>query len=251
MAVSWNHEFRIAVELGQVPGYSRIVALGNNPDVDTLAHEDVWPGGGIYPWPAGNVALEVLSDSADDTASGTGARSILLGGLIAGHEATPNQTVALNGVTPVPIPTSLFRINSLRVASAGSGERNAGTITVRVAGGGATLAVIPPLFGISRQAVYSVPAGFTLLVDSLVIGINRSTGVGRFATFATMFRAGGVSRLPLELSVGDEQPYLHMGRLAIPIAEKTDFTLRCTSVSADTTDVTASFEAILKDNLVN
>lgn len=81
MATAWTYDFLMAVGLGQVPGYRRITALGNNPDMDTGAAEDVWTGGGIYPWPTGSTALEIVSDSANDAAVGTGARTVTINGL--------------------------------------------------------------------------------------------------------------------------------------------------------------------------
>lgn len=73
---SWLQEFKRAIGFGQVPGYRRITALGNNPDVDTGIHEDIWTGGGLYPWMTAATSLEIVSDSANDTAAGTGARTV-------------------------------------------------------------------------------------------------------------------------------------------------------------------------------
>lgn len=251
MASSWTQEFELAVALGQVPGHSRVVALGNNPDVDTGAHEDIWPGGGIYPWQTAAVAMEAVSDSANDTSAGTGARTITVDGMDNDY-VTVSQTVTLDGVTPVALPTNLRFINAVRVATAGSTTNNVGTVTVRVVAGAVTQATIRPGYGIAQQAIYTVPAGFTLFITSTVFSINRSSGVGRFATFATMFRTStAVTRMPLELSIGQDIPYRHEGRLPIIVTEKTSFSLRCTSVSTDNTDLTAGFEGILKDNGVN
>lgn len=251
MAASWNADFLVAVALGQVPGYRRVTALGNNPDMDTTAAEDVWPGGGLYSFPAAATAMEVVSNSASDAAAGTGARTVTINGLDSNYvEVT--QVVTLNGVAAVAIPSPLLRVNGASVTSAGSVETNVGTVTVRDAGGGTARAIIPAGYGITRQAVYTVPAGHSLCVTSQLFCVNRQTGVGRFATFANMFRTPtGVSRMPLELSIGDEPPYRHEGFMPIVLREKTDYTLRCTTVSSDNTDVTAAFEAILKSNDVD
>jgi hypothetical protein len=82
MATAWSHDFLQAVGLGQVPGYRRVTAIGNNPDLDTATlPEDIWSGGGQYPWMTGATALEVVSDSANDAAAGTGARTVTINGL--------------------------------------------------------------------------------------------------------------------------------------------------------------------------
>lgn len=160
--------------------------------------------------------------------------------------------MTLNGTTPVAIPTSLFRVNSALIMSAGSGKVNAGDITIRDAGGGTTRAIIPTGFGITRQAVFTVPAGFSLSIHSQVFSINRSTGVARFVTVANYIQSpNGFYRLPLELSVGDPLPYRHDGIPGIILPEKTDYALRCTATSSDNTDLTAGFLGVLKSNTVN
>lgn len=244
----WWGEFYDSVGLGLVSGASRVAALGNNPDVDTAAAEDVWSGGGTYPWMTGATSLEVVSDSANDTGAGTGARTVLVNGLDANY-ATVAQTVTLDGLTPVALPTQLYRINSALIMSAGSGKVNAGTLTVRNAGGGTTRAVIPVGYGITRQAVYTVPAGKTLAINSQMFCINRTGGVSRYATFANFIQPStGFYRMPLELSLSERAPYRHDGLPSIIIGEKTDYAFRCTSVSNDNTDVTAAFLGVLIDN---
>lgn len=244
----WWGEFYDSVGLGLVSGASRVAALGNNPDVDTAAVEDVWSGGGTYPWMTGATSLEVVSDSANDTGAGTGARTVLVNGLDANY-ATVAQTVTLDGLTPVALPTQLYRINSALIMSAGSGKVNAGTLTVRNAGGGTTRAVIPVGYGITRQAVYTVPAGKTLAINSQMFCINRTGGVSRYATFANFIQPStGFYRMPLELSLSERAPYRHDGLPSIIIGEKTDYAFRCTSVSNDNTDVTAAFLGVLIDN---
>lgn len=82
MAASWLSDFLQAIGFAQVPGYRRIAAIGNNPDLDTATlPEEIWTGGGQYPWMTGNTALEILSSSANDASAGTGARTVSISGL--------------------------------------------------------------------------------------------------------------------------------------------------------------------------
>lgn len=244
----WWGEFYDSVGLGLVSGATRVAALGNNPDVDTAAAEDVWTGGGPYPWMTAVTSLEIVSDSANDAAAGTGARTVLINGLDANYVAVA-QTVTLNGTGAVAIPTQLFRINSALIMSSGSGKVNAGTITIRDSGGGTTRAIIPVGYGITRQAVFTVPAGKTLAINSQLLCINRTGGVSRYATFANFIQPStGFYRMPLELSISERGPYRHDGLPSIIIGEKTDYAFRCTSVSNDNTDVTAAFLGVLIDN---
>lgn len=235
------------VGFNQIPGYSRIAVIGNNADVD--GPEDIWSGGGFYPWMTGATSLEVLSSSANDSAAGTGARTVLITGLDTSYNPI-SQTVTLSGITPAAVATQFFRINSFLIMSAGSGEVNAGEITLRDAGGGTTRALIQTGYGIGRQSQYTVPAGFTLSIISTVMSINRPTSV-RDATISNFIRSpNGFYRMPLELSV-DGNTYRHDGSPGIILNERTDYGLRCNFVSATNTDITAGWLGILKQNTVD
>lgn len=243
-----TRDFFAEVGFGAFTGYRRITALGNNPDISVGVVEDVWTGGGLYPFLTAATSLELVSTTANDTSAGTGARTVRIDGLDINYVEV-SQTITLNGTTPVAVPTQLFRINSMIVLSAGSLETNDGTINLQDAGAGTIRSIIPLGVGITRQSVFTVPAGNTLQIISELFGINRPAGVGRFATFATFFRTStGVRRLPFEISIGDEPPYRHDGVPGIIVAEKTDFLLRCTSVSSNNTDVTAGWLGIMKLN---
>lgn len=234
---------------GIIGSIRRVTALGNNPDIDTgTLPEDVWTGGGVYPWMTAATALEVVSASAADTAAGTGARTLLVSGLD-GAYAEVSQTVTLNGTSAVALPTPLLRINSALIMSAGTGKVNAADISVLDAGGGTVRAVVPAGYGITRQSQFTVPAGWTLQVLSMLFCFNRVSGGSRFATFATFIQSSaGFYRMPLELTIGDEPPYRHDGVPGLVLTEKSDFSLRCTASSNDNADVTAAWLGVMRRN---
>lgn len=238
-----GRNYMVDVSLGLVPDAQWLVALGNNPDIDTGIPEDVWSGGGLYPWMTAATALELVGLNAADTAAGTGARVAVVVGLDANYVEVP-QMIALNGVTPVLIPIPLLRINAVIVLAAGSVGVNVGDINVRDAGGGTIRAMIPAGYGTTRQSQYTVPAGQTLCITSLLFSINRPTST-RDATVATYARPmGGAFIMALELSVASD-PFLYQSELGIPLAEKTDFGLRCNYVSTSNTDLTAAWTGVL------
>lgn len=228
----------------------RITALGNNPDTDpTSVPEDIWPNGGVYQFQSNAVAMEVLSTSINDTSSGTGARTILVNGLDDNYDEI-SQIITLNGTTPVSIPINLKRINSSLIMSAGSGEVNGGDITIRVVSGAIVQALLPAGAGITRQAIYTVPNGYTLVVHSMVFTINRSTNTKDTIEIVTHVRSNqGFYREPLILGVDSRNsPYRHDGEPGITITEKNDFTLRCTYSENTNINITAGFLGILVRN---
>lgn len=242
-SIQTSNELDIGFDL--VNGRGRVAALGNNPDIDA-GPEDVWTGGGLYPWMTGATSLEILSSSVNDAAAGTGARTVLINGLDASYNPL-SQLLTLNGTTAVAVPTQLFRIQSALIMSAGSGGVNAGDITIRDAGAGTARAVLQLGYGITKQSQFTVPTGFTLSVNSILSCINRPS-TARDSTIAIFIQSqSGFYRMPLEFSV-DGNPYRHDGVPGIIVPEKTDFGLRCTYVSAANTDLTAAWLGILKRN---
>lgn len=231
-----------SITLGQVPGERRMAVLGNNPNIDVATTpEFVWSGGGIYPWMTGATNLEMVCTNANDIAGGTGARAVSWNLLDTAYgEFT--QVFPTNGLTPVPLTLPAFRVNGgLVVGTAGGvGTTNLGDIILRDAGGGTTRAIIPAGYGITRQCVFTVPAGNTLIIESHLFSLNRQGGVVRFATFSNYIQGPtGIYRMPLELSISDNTPYRHDG--LIRVNEKTDYAVRVNVVSNNATDVTAAF----------
>jgi len=250
-------DFDTQVGYGLVPGYTRVAALGNNPSITTsvsvASPQDIWSGGGLYPWmPQGGTALEVVSSSASDAAAGTGIRTLILQLLDSNYLAS-TIPIVLNGTTAVAVPggAKWLRVNGMIITSAGSNGTNVGTVTLRDTGGGTTRTIMGAGYGIARQAVYTVPAGSTLSINSQVFSIITTLASLQGVTVAGYIQsmAGGVTyyRMPLELSTTDT--YRHDGVPGIILTEKTDFAHRCTA-SGNTVSLSTGFLGVLRDNRV-
>lgn len=237
-------DFLLDVGLGRIPGHVRVTASGVNPDVDTATTpEDIWFAGGVYPFPTAATTLEVLSASANDAAAGTGMRQMQVIGLDADYNEI-SEVVTMNGVTPVALANSYLRLNRAQIVSAGSGRVNAGTVTIRETGGGQTRGSMRAGYGIMRQAIYTVPAGYSLAVCATTMSILRNTGGAYDATFVEFFQSpSGFYRQTLEIAV-DAAPMEIIKPVPILIPEKWDFAIRCTGVSANDMEVSASFHGV-------
>lgn len=237
--------FAYAVSLGRVGGHSRVIVNGRSSTI--TAGADVWEGGtGIYPLLANASQLEILSSSASDAAAGTGARTFMIQGLDANFNQI-SENITLNGVTPVVTVNSYLRVNRLLIQTAGSGQVNAGTVTLRVAGGGTSQSVVAAGVGLAKTGVYTVPQGFTLLLtemefdvtgggtaNTVVYGIVRTIPGGPFWTQGE-FTAGAINSIERTLTTG-----------AVVNATQT-VSVRVSQVSG-TVGGHVSFSAILIDN---
>lgn len=243
----YTRDFLLDIGFGAIAGYSVVNVLGHNADID--AAEDIWPGGGDYPWMTGATSLEVVSTSANDAAAGTGARTIYVT-LLDANYVQSSVTVTMNGITPVAIAGTWFRINGAFVLSGGSGGVNAGDISIRNAGGGTTRCLVTAGDGIAKQSQYTVPAGYSLALRSFLYCINRPSTV-RDATISGYIKTiAGAVQYPAEVSV-DGNPISFKADPTLALPEKTDFGLRCTYVSATNTDLSAAWGGILKRNGVD
>lgn len=135
---------------------------------------------GMYVFPTGALTMTIVSASGDDTAEGTGARTVVVYYLTTSF-IEKNVTVTLNGATPVEIATDIYRVQNARVATAGSGMAAAGNITI--ASGGTTYGFISATRTRMRQCVWTVPAGKTLYITT--IGFSCVVAASKYARFTT------------------------------------------------------------------
>jgi hypothetical protein len=130
-----------------------MLKFGRNVDADT--GDDVWDGSAAYPFPAAAAETTIVSDSADDAAAGTGARTVTVYGLDANYlEIT--ETVTLNGLTPVTLTKQYLRLHRGFVATAGSGGVNAGNLQLKHSS--IVITQISAGYGQTLMSIYTLPA---------------------------------------------------------------------------------------------
>jgi len=87
--------------------FDNINTFGFNPDVDTSSlPEDLWRASAVYVFPPSAAVLRLVSDSANDTLAGTGARTAEILGLDANY-MLQSETVNMAGLTQV-LTTNLY-----------------------------------------------------------------------------------------------------------------------------------------------
>ena len=126
--VGTSEPFELQVARGQIPGHRVIHVFGHNPDVDNHVEATVWPvPGSLLGHPASLTIMKISSSSADDTAAGTGARTVRILG-INGTGGYAEEIVTLNGQTAVNTVNTYDSVETMTVLTAGSDGGNAGTI---------------------------------------------------------------------------------------------------------------------------
>jgi hypothetical protein len=121
--------------------------------------------------------MEVLSASANDTAAGTGARTVELD-MVDGNWVETTVTATLNGVTPVAISGTYVACNAIRVLTTGSGLINAGNLQVRVVSGSAVKRQVGGSTNYPiGDCLYTVPANKVALVTQASASLNSGTNI--------------------------------------------------------------------------
>jgi uncharacterized Zn-binding protein involved in type VI secretion len=240
-----NELFELQVARGQIQGHRNVTVFGFNPDVDT-SQVSVWPLPSLITFPAAALQMTVSSTSANDTAAGTGARTVVVQGLDANYNEV-TETVTLNGQTAVTMSASLLRVNYAYVATAGSDNSAAGDIYI---GTGTVTAGVPATtydiikfdYNNTTTGSYTVPANYTAYVSQGLFSSGQTGGSnqvqGRLLTRGTNNIRMTAALTSLNNGVAN---YVFEYPLAVP--EKT--TIEATAVGSSTNNSVSSMFIIL------
>lgn len=242
-----------AVAAGYNPDVRIVRKVGQNLDLDSgTVPEDMWDLGGLYTgFPPGSQTPErfsIVSDSANDTAAGSGARTVSIVGLDANWDEI-EETVTLNGLTPVLTVNTYRRFTGAQVLTSGgtvaNSAFNAGNIVGRYQTTTANVFFrIPSGFNVSRDGNYTVPNGWNAILIGLRVEMDRSAAAtaegalflqtdGRAPLTGTLFTVGATLNFHDDLIGG------------VPLAPKTDIIPRVRVVSANNVDLYCSYEILL------
>jgi hypothetical protein len=163
-----------AVAIGALRGFTGFRKFGMNPSVAS-GTEDVWGEGGVLVWPttAGQVSVVSTSTADDGSPAGTGAHEVTIQGLDADYEEI-QETVTLNGTTPVLTTASFLRANRMFIGEVGSSDTNVGIIRASI--GGNVQESILAEQGQSAVTHFTVPAGKSFIINYYSVGVGRMAG---------------------------------------------------------------------------
>lgn len=241
--------FELQVARGQIVGHRSVTIFGFNPDVDT-AEVSVWPLQSLITRPATALQMRVSSTNINDTAAGTGARTIVIEGLDGDYNEV-TETVTLNGQTFVSTTASFLRINYMYVATAGSSLSAAGDIYV---GTGTVTAGVPATvydiikfnYNDTISGSYTVPAGHTAYLSQGLFSTGQASGSTQVQGRLLASGIDGIRRTAavttLNNGVAD-----YVFEYPTPFPEKT--TLEATAIgSANNNSVSTMFILVLIKN---
>lgn len=222
-------------------GAFAVQKFGSNPDIDTVAAEDVWDGGGLYSFPSAAAVTTIESDNAADTAAGTGARTITIEGLDSDYNFI-SETVTLNGVTAVTLANEYIRVFRAYNVLVGSNGVNVGDITIQH--GATVLAQITAAKGQTLMAIYTVPANYPPMnLFRWYATVGKQANV--FAEVELRFRKFGEGwRVLSHIDTHSQGSnyFSHFFEVIPQFQPKSDILIRVAAVSANNTEVSGGFD---------
>lgn len=165
-------------------GRSVVSKFGANPDVGAGSTEDIWANGGLYTGflqAASAVRIKAGGDS-NDTAAGTGARSVVIVGLNENWEEAEEEVATAGASASGATTTTFVRVFRAYITDVGVyGGQNADDIVIETTGG-AVMANIVASMGQTQMAIYTVPANKQAYIRRLSVSVeaNKPTTVNFF-----------------------------------------------------------------------
>lgn len=188
----------------QVITISSLPATGSKfsfGQVTTTAVTQVAVQNTTYTEPSANSTMTLVSSNANDTSTGTGARTVIVTYLDQTGAGPFTTTFTLNGTTPVSASVNnMCFIEKMNVATVGSTGSNTGILTLKT-GGGATVGTIAATINTTLWAHHYTPLGKTTFISGFSVG-NNGTGTGNGATFVLKASTPTIPNTP-ELQVSD------------------------------------------------
>lgn len=197
VAIQTDANGRILVSSSPLPTTASKFCFG---DTTTTATTTVAVERTAYTEQSANAAMTLTSSSANDSAAGTGARTVqvtYLDNTMAGPFVT---TFTMNGTTAVTASVSnMCYIERITVLTVGSGTSNAGVITLK--SGATTVGTVNAGDLQTFWAHHYVPAGKTSFISGFSVN-STSTTAGSGASFILKTSTPTIANTP-EIQVSD------------------------------------------------
>ena len=175
----------LLIGLGVYNGITHVNKFGRGTNVDSGVATDIWDRANatddqkLWVAPTASVLHNIASSDVNDTAAGTGARTIEIFGLTDFDTKEICEIITLNGTTDVPTVNSFVIIHRMEVLTKGATSANVGTITATgIGGGNPVTAQINPGEGQTLMAIYGVPSN-TIVWLTNFYGSVQKVGSGR------------------------------------------------------------------------
>lgn len=200
-------DFYLEVSKGNVPKHTILHLAPRNSTVGTVA-EDCTPMSTTYVTPTTYRTMSIASANINDTALGTGMRTLKIKGFTA--SGVEEEVITLNGTTPVVSTKSYACLYEMEGETWGTGLVNAGIITATASTDLSVQCIIPLGFNEAYSGVFMCPTGHkayllnwevdfqnatnTTQLDCILLKKNDFAGGWQYEDFAGLYASGASSK---------------------------------------------------------
>ena len=175
-------DFLLELGKGNIPGHKGENKFGLTSNADANVLTDVWdaPAQPVWLAPTGERIHHLVSDSANDTLLGSGARTVKVWGLKTWSSKETFETVNMAGLTPVATAEAYAIIHRMEVITTGSiiFSPNLGNITATAVIDGTVTARIGLGKGQTLMAIYGLPSSQIAYMTSWSASVARDSPQG-------------------------------------------------------------------------
>jgi hypothetical protein len=246
MAYTTN-DSNLEIARGNIDRLSVVNKFGENTDIADGIIEDVWDGGGTYPFPTTATITHIKQSVDQATMRG---KTIEVQGLNATWDLV-TQNVVLDGTlttTLVALGTPLIRVFRMKVMANVVGTQN---IVLVNAGATVTYAQITAGANQTLMAIYTVPRGFTAYITNYYYDYVRDAIKDPDSVEFGLWVADRANNYEFQIKHNVGLPKLasgqqHFFKPYFKVTEKSDIKMTALSDGAGA-NVHAGFDLILED----
>lgn len=221
------------------PGQEIVHVHGDNPAMGTT-RDDFWNVATSMVYLSVGETMNIVSDSANDAAAGTGARTVEVSGLDNDYEPI-SETITMNGLTDVLTSLSYLRVLDIHTTTVGSTNSNQGIITATASSAATVQASMIVNDNHLLNGRHTIPA------NKIGIFLGFECDVGKGKELRMIICAGqGHGILETVHSSVLFQNTLFSSSLDVVLDEKTDILFRG-SVDAGTIKATCGYNLLIRD----
>jgi len=243
-------DFHTEVALGRRQGTTLWNKFGYNTDVDIATSPEVVAAfGGTFAINTTASTLDIVSASTADDGdpAGTGCNSVVIYGVDSNWDSLI-EVVTLDGTSTVTTTGSFIGVNRVAMFLCGTGQVNAGLITVTKTTGGATVATMPAGQGVTQQCIFYVPQNHQFLAEWMKLNAVKPSGQNPVVTWIlwvySVVNNGKQEVFRYKMDTAVEVHAAIEPNLPFPVGEKSIVWLEATT-NRDDTECSARFSGEL------
>jgi hypothetical protein len=171
-----NGDYGLQVAKGDIAGEASFNQRGRRAGVSTGGFDDITAlAATAYPFLQAAAAVRIRAGgNANDTAAGTGARSVLIEGLDNNLNQASETIVTAGAAASALTTTTWWRINNVSVVDVGTYQGTAAADIQIETAAGVILSLVSAFADVSQLGIISVPAGKDCYIKGVDINVASS-----------------------------------------------------------------------------